>query len=280
MENFKYSFKVPERAELSLVVHNAGFQKCPPGYKWGPGVRDHYLLHYIVSGSGCYETEGTSFALGAGDAFLARPEKMISYQADVNNPWEYYWVGFSGPGAALLLAQTPFFHGSPVIHPEAGDRLRRGLLEVYNARGTDYPSAVRMAGYLQAALGLLMERDVRCGRDGQRSLSNYARLGADYIHRNYSSPIGVEETARQVGVSRSCLYRAFQAEFHCSPSEYLIRYRIQRAGQLLQHSGLSVGAVATSVGFEDPYYFSRIFRAQNGLSPSAYRKLRREDDPS
>ena len=76
-QDFKYSFKVPERAELSLTVYNVGFQKCAPEYGWGPGVRDHYLLHYIVSGHGSYEAEGRTFVLGPGDAFLARPDIPI-----------------------------------------------------------------------------------------------------------------------------------------------------------------------------------------------------------
>ena len=267
-QDFKYSFKVPERAELSLTVYNVGFQKCAPEYGWGPGVRDHYLLHYIVSVHGSYEAEGSTFVLGPGDAFLARPDIPIYYRADREQPWEYYWVGFSGPSAPLMLAQTPFTRRQPVLRPAAGEQLRQSLLDIYKARGTDYPSAVRMAGYLQAALGLLMES---APPRGDEALAAYARRGADFIHQNYSRAIGVEEAARQSGVSRSCLYRAFQAEFGCSPSVYLTRYRIQRACQLLRHSQLPIGTVAASVGFEDPFYFSRAFRRETGHSPSAYR---------
>lgn len=267
-EDFKYSFKAAERAELSLVVYNAGAQKCQPNYGWGPGVRDHYLLHYIVSGKGIYETEGRTFVLEAGEAFLAWPDVPIYYRADGESPWEYDWVGFAGPAAALLLAQTPFTRRSPVLRPSQGEALRQGLSDIYQARGTGYPNAVRMAGYLQAALGLLMES----GRGrGEEALSVYARQGADFLQRNYSQPIGVEEAARQAGVSRSYLYRAFQAEFGCPPSVYLIRYRLQRAKQLLRHSALPVEAVAASVGFADPFYFSRAFRRETGMSPTAYR---------
>lgn len=267
-EDFKYSFKAEEREALSLVVYNAGFQKCPPGYGWGPGVRDHYLLHYVVSGRGDYEIEDRTFVLGAGDAFLAWPDTSIYYRADEAEPWEYYWVGFAGPSARLFLAQTPFDRRTPVLHPAAGETLRQALLDIYKARGSGYSSAVRMAGYLQAMLGLLIENGPR---RGEEALTAYARQGAAFIQRNYSRPIGVEEVARQAGVSRSYLYRAFQEEFGCSPSEYLCRHRIQRACQLLRHSTLAVGAVATSVGFEDPFYFSRAFRRETGLSPSAYR---------
>ena len=267
--DFKHSFKAGERAELSLVVYNVGFQKCPPGYGWGPGVRDHFLIHYVVSGRGSYGCGSRTFVLEAGQSFLVRPEETVWYRADEAEPWEYYWVGFSGPAAALLLAQTSFTLAEPVLRPAAGERLRQALLDIYKARGTDYPSAVRMAGYLQAALGLLMEHSPGENRE---SLARYARRGADYMQQNYSRPLGVEETARQTGVSRSCLYRAFQAEFGCSPSVYLTRYRIQRACQLLRHSNLPVGAVAASVGFEDRLYFSRAFRRETGFSPTEYRE--------
>ena len=266
--DFKHSFKAVPQKELNLTVYNAGFQKCPPDYGWGPGVRDHYLLHYIVSGRGVYQTEDRTFVLSPGDAFLAGPETPIYYQADHDAPWEYYWVGFSGPSARLLLDQTPFSRRTPVLHIAAGERLRQGLLDIYKARGNDYASSVRMAGYLQAALGLLILPSLRTG---QEALSDYARQGALYLRQNYSRSIGVEDLARQTGISRSYLFRAFQAEFQCSPSVYLTRYRMQRACQLLRHSQLSVSAVAASVGYEDPFYFSRAFKRELGVSPSAYR---------
>lgn len=274
-QDFKYSFKVSQRAELSLLVYNTGFQKCPPDYGWGPGVRDHYLLHYVVSGTGCYETGDRTFVLHAGDAFLALPDTPVYYRADHVQPWEYYWVGFSGSSAPLLLAQTPFSRRMPVIRPAAGDRLRQALLEIYKARGTDYPSAVRMAGYLQAMLGLLMENSPKRGGE---ALADYARQGAAFLQQNYSRSISVEDAAHQAGVSRSYLYRAFQAEFGCSPSAYLTRYRLQRACQLLRYSPLTVSAVAASVGFEDPFYFSRTFRKELGVSPTEYKAGKEQSD--
>ena len=270
-QGFKHAFKAANRAELPQVVYNSGFQKCAPGYAWGPGVRDHYLIHYVVSGRGTLELEGRTFVLGPGDAFLIRPDVPARYAAAASDPWEYYWVGFAGVSAGLFLAQTGFAGGSAVCALAEGDRFRRSLLEIYKARGSGYPSAVRMAGYLQAALGLLMEATPP---SGEEALALYARHGAEFIHQNYSRGLTIEEVARQVGVSRSYLYRAFRAEFACSPSDYLARCRIRRACQLLRHSTLSVGAVANSVGFEDHFYFSRTFRRITGVSPTAYRTQR------
>ncbi len=272
---FKHSFKALPQGELSLSVYNAGFQKCPPGYGWGPGVRDHYLLHYILSGRGYYETGNRTFVLCAGDCFLAPPDVPIYYYADEEDPWEYCWVGFSGAGAGPMLGRTPFTEERPVCHPRAGEELRRLLLEIYRARGNDWPAAVRMAGYLQVALGLLMER---AGQAGREVSADYARQGALFLRQNYSRPIGIEEAARQVGVSRSHLYRVFRRELGMSPSTYLTRFRIHRACQLLRQSDLSVSAVAASVGYEDPLYFSRAFKREMGESPLSYRHREREGE--
>ncbi len=273
-QDFKYSFKALPHGELSLTVYNAGFQKCPPRYGWGPGVRDHYLLHYILSGRGYYVTGNRTFVLSAGDCFLAPPDVPIYYYADESDPWEYYWVGFAGPGAGLLLDKTPFTAQQPVFHPQTGEELRRTLLEIYKARGNDWACAVRMAGYLQVALGLLMERT---GQERREAPADYARQGALFLRQNYSQPIGVEEAARQVGVSRSHLYRAFQRELGMSPSAYLTQFRIHRACQLLRHSDLSISAVAASVGYEDPLYFSRAFKRETGQSPLVYRRQGRDE---
>ena len=98
-DEFKSSNKVKERSVVSLSVYNVGNQKCTPGYEWGPGIRDHYLIHYVSSGKGTYTVHGITYELEAGDAFLVRPNTEISYRADNKEPWTYYWVGFAGTGS-------------------------------------------------------------------------------------------------------------------------------------------------------------------------------------
>ena len=100
---YKYSYKYPQRELAALNVCNTGVQRCEPGYSWGPGVRDHYLIHYVISGSGVYETNGVRHELRAGDLFLSQPDMRIFYQASEDDPWEYCWVGFHGTDAEQLI---------------------------------------------------------------------------------------------------------------------------------------------------------------------------------
>ena len=62
-DTYKHSYKAENDLLNSLSVYNVGYQKCEPGYQWGPGVRDHYCIHYILSGSGYYSAGGRSCRL-------------------------------------------------------------------------------------------------------------------------------------------------------------------------------------------------------------------------
>ena len=51
-DQYKNSYKATAKELVSLSVYNVGYQLCDAGYQWGPGIRDHYLIHYVISGKG------------------------------------------------------------------------------------------------------------------------------------------------------------------------------------------------------------------------------------
>ena len=110
---YKNSYIVKEKELVSLSVYNVGFQSCDSLYQWGPGIRDHYLIHYIISGKGRYTVNGSVHTLTPGDAFLVYPNTEVIYQADAEDPWEYTWVGFTGSDAATILRATDFTKAHP-----------------------------------------------------------------------------------------------------------------------------------------------------------------------
>jgi AraC-like DNA-binding protein len=108
--------------------------------------------------------------------------------------------------------------------------------------------------------------------DVQNSQVVYVEQAKDYISTNYSYPITVEDVASYVGISRSYLFRSFQAIQNQSPKEYLIEYRLKRARHLLRETSLSIASIAYSVGFENNLYFSKAFKSKMKMTPSEYRK--------
>lgn len=274
-DSYKHSYKMGENLLNSLSVYNVGYQKCEPEYQWGPGVRDHYCIHHILSGSGYYTTGGVSRRLTAGDTFILYPGVELQYQADGKEPWEYAWAGFMGADAASIIRNTGFGKETPYILkgkiPE--NKIREGLERIYRKKGNTYEAAVAMTGELYSLLALFMHYSDRGEQEKDVQLT-YVEKAQSYIGTNYSYPITVEDVAAYVGISRSHLFRAFQSYMGKSPKEYLTEYRTQQACHLLKETDLSVSAIAYSVGFANNLYFSKAFKKQKGIGPSEYRKTR------
>lgn len=272
MNRYKNSYKVTEKELVSLSVYNVGFQNCDPLCQWGPGIRDHYLIHYIISGKGYYKVNNKTYTLVAGDTFLVYPNTEVIYYADENEPWEYAWVGFTGSDALLILQATDFSVTSPVIHQTAlGDRIHRQLLHIYDARGNEFEHAVEMTGRLYTMLAMFMHGASK--NSEQTTSASYVQKGIEYISSNYSYNITVEDIADYVGLSRSHLFRSFETILGQSPKEYLTDFRMRHACYLLEHSNLSITAIANSIGFDNSLYFSKTFHKFKGMAPKEYRTL-------
>lgn len=273
MENRKHSFKDTLKENLALSVYNTGYEVCEGGHRWGPGVRDHYLLHYVRSGKGRYTFDGREYRLSAGDLFLVFPHASVSYVADEKEPWEYCWVGFNGTEARRMLQETDLSETDPVLHPENASLLEERLLNIYRASGNTPSADAEMVGHLYLFLAELM----RCARAGKHEtdMQDYLTQALRYIQHNYAAEISVQTVASYVGISRSQLYRAFVSHLQMSPHGFLKRYRINEACALLRKGHLSVGEVASSVGFPDPLYFSRVFKELKGMTPTEFQQNRK-----
>jgi len=285
-EPYKLSNKVQNKTLVSLSVYNVGQEKCAPGKQWGPGVRDHYLITYVLSGKGTYTVYRPApkiYHVTAGDVFLVFPETEVSYRADREDPWEYQWVGFAGSDAAAMIDSTNFAPDHLVLHTgehpthghsgksrELGPELSRRLSLINEAFGPSFRDSVEMTGQLYLALSLFMHRTSAEGIPVNEERAN-VRKACSYIDSHYSFAISIEDVARYAGVSRSTLYRQF---LHClgqSPKQYLEDFRMHRACLLLRETSLSVGAVSTSLGYSNQLYFSRAFRRHTGQTPTEYR---------
>ena len=103
------------------------------------------------------------------------------------------------------------------------------------------------------------------------STAELCRRAKAFLEDNYADDISLEELSRQLGISQSYLSRSFKKETGESLIDYLTKYRINRATELLT-GGMRAADVAAAVGLPDPKYFSRVFKKVKGISPSDYRE--------
>ena len=275
MDEYKTSYKATERELVSLQVYNVGIEKCKASHVWGPGIRDHYLIHYVIRGKGRYHYDHRDYELGAGDAFLVYPGSVVSYEADASEPWEYAWVGFNGSDAAIILEATDFTREEPVIFDvDGGARICDEIRAIYAASGNDFNHAVEMTGRLYTMLSSFLHASA--GRSHTNTGQSYVQKSIEYISANYSYPITIENIADYVGLSRSQLFRSFRTVLGQSPKEYLTDFRLRQACYLLENTNLSITAIANSVGFDNSLYFSKTFHRQRNMTPSDYRLRKQE----
>ena len=112
------------------------------------------------------------------------------------------------------------------------------------------------------------------------TLSNSKKLGSEtkrlmrraiaYIHEHYAQPISRDEIARYLSISDEYLSHCFHKEMGVTLVSYINRFRIKKAKELLERGDRSITQVALDVGFSSQPYFSRLFRQNVGISPSAY----------
>lgn len=95
-----------------------------------------------------------------------------------------------------------------------------------------------------------------------------------YMLRHLDEPMQVATLAARANISPSHFFALFKRQIGCAPIDYFIRLRMQQACRLLDETGLSVKEVAATLGYDDPFYFSRIFKSVNEVAPSEYRLLK------
>lgn len=271
-KNNNYIFRyLSNRQIASLSVRDVGFQSCSKDHHFGPCVRDFYMIHYVISGAGYYVLENKKFHLRAGEAFLIYPSVKATYYSDMDDPWEYYWVGFAGNDASILMSLTDFTNDSPILSLPSNHILQL-FLQIYNSKGEESFRSIRMIGYLYLLLSYFIECSQAGSTSNESVMQKNLKAAEKYILQNYHNTISIENLAQECGISRSWLFRCFKTLTNTSPKEYLTSYRIERAKILLQNTNHSIKQISYSTGFRDELYFSKVFKQMTGKSPSEYKK--------
>ncbi|MFD1957685.1 AraC family transcriptional regulator [Paenibacillus thailandensis] len=274
MALFHYNPDGPSRDNPAMYLHYWGKEDCVPGHAVGPLIRDHYKVHFVHKGIGRVRAGDSIYELTAGQGFFIYPHVVTYYEADRDEPWTYSWIGFQGDEVERALSRTSLTAERPVFPMDV--RLMPALYE----RMSEIESDERSAGlYLQALLYefLAVLTTVAplhdTGRSHPRKQDVYVHQSLEFIHTHYGEDLSVSQLARTLGLDRKYLSAIFKASVGVPPQQYLLRYRMDKACELLAEGKYTVGEVARSVGYRDALLFSRMFRKAKGVPPKEYRPL-------
>ena len=265
-----YHFSNDFYRNIDAMIYTCGYENCAPGHSYGPILRNGYLIHYVLHGAGIYKARGNLYRLKEGDAFLICPGELIYYEADRNTPWTYTWIGMQGIKVKGYVERTALPEHL-IAHFGQDAQLRSCHENMAKADRLAKNRDLIMNSILYEYLFLLAQKFPNEQYIVEKDHTNHVEEALRYIEDHYCDPIAIQDIADHLGLNRSYLHRIFKSFTGVSIQSYLLDYRMRQACILLKTTSLSVRAVAHSVSYMDPLYFSRIFHKKMGVSPSEYR---------
>lgn len=260
-----------------LIVGSCGTYRLythPKLPTFRPRGRLDFQLLYIASGkTHFYFEEGKDTVVSAGNMVLYRPKEPQKYVYYGSEQAEVYWVHFTGSNVRNILKSYGITNDMRVI--PAGTLLeysrifKQMIQELQQCR----------AGYEELLAMLLRQIFIIINRQLTKEstlksdyLDTEMELALEYFSTNYNKELNVEDYAASRGMSVSWFIRTFKQYAGTTPMQYIVALRITNAQMLLETTNYNVTEIGNFVGYDNPLYFSRIFKKQKGFSPSEYRK--------
>ena len=267
----------PNENFIDLCMYQFGYEQCDAGHSFGPASRNHYLFHYVLSGTGTLMADDAkghtqTYSVKSGQGFMIFPGQINTYIADSKLPWEYVWIEFDGLRVKEALGATDLSLNMPVYHSHSKE-LREKLAEemlyiVHNPKEPPF----HLIGHLYLFLNYLLQsaKSTKIVQNGRMS-DYYIKEAMNYIEQNFQNNISIEDIAAVCGINRSYFGKIFKNSVGQSPQEFLMNYRMIKATELLKLTSLSIADIGSAVGYENQLHFSRAFKNIYGVSPREWR---------
>lgn len=263
--------EIEHRDGVDLNMYQCGIEQCHSGHDAGPSLRDHYLIHYILEGSGSFSLDNKEYILSKGQGFLIPPNVITYYQADYDTPWTYVWVGFHGLKAETYLQRANMTRENPIFNYQ-GNTLRDYIFQMMDVDTFSPYRDLQLQGYLFLFISELIKNSPNDAFSQNSTTDIYIKEAITFIENNYSRPIKISDIANNLSIDRSYFASIFKKTLQKTPQEFLLEYRMNKACELMRNLNLSISNIAHSVGYTDAFNFSKMFKKIKGTSPSDYRK--------
>lgn len=267
----------PNENFIDLGLYQYGWEQCCPSHSFGPATRNHYLFHYVLSGTGVLMADNAKketqiYHIKSGQGFLIFPGQVTTYIADSNLPWEYAWIEFDGLRVKEAVEQTDLSLNQPVYHSRTKE-LRELMMHemLYIAQNSD-KSPFHLIGHLYLFFDYLIQSTKSTSLKHTSKMSDfYIKEAISFIEQNFQNNITIEDIASVCGINRSYFGKIFHNAVGKSPQEFLMNYRMIKARELLKLTSLSISDIGSAVGYENQLHFSRAFKTIYGVSPRNWR---------
>lgn len=265
----------PEKPDVDddVLVYHSGFCSTEPNYSYGKDIRDYYLIHYITGGKGTYSVDGKTYHLSTHDGFLILPYDTIIHKADADDPWDLCWVAFFGRKIDSLLKSAGLGRDMLLFRYEEDDFLENCIKEIYN-ESRNNQNIAKIHGYFYLFIGKLIEIYETTQRKKKKEIVTFSHYenAMNYIKRNLSTQINIENLANYMHLDTSQVYRVIKEKTGISPKQLITKLRIEKACEMLSKTDLSIKEISEWLDFEYQSHFTKQFKKFMGVPPSEFQR--------
>lgn len=264
----------------SMVAKSAFFYVQSVGHYWceaeyytkREGYRS-FLLIYTVSGKGHVRYRDREYELKAGQVLLMDCYDYHEYYSDIAGIWEIIWLHFYG-STSLEYFNIIYEKYAALIDIRDNSGVQSILNEILSmAVKSDFMPEAKVSMLITRILTeLLLNGNDSSENCYVNALNEHVQLALDYVEDNYGSNISLSDVASYSCCSEYHFSRLFKKITGYSPYEYIVKYRLNKAKNLLKNTDNSVEEIAECVGFGSTSNFIRTFRELEGMTPLKYRK--------
>ena len=258
-----------------LVVGSCGTYRLKtrpklPTY-WQKGRKDYQIL-YVANGKTHFWFDGREEIVSTGHMVLYKPEEIQKYVYYLEDNPEVFWIHFTGRDVKNILA----YHGISLdehvfycgVLPDYKALFRKIIQELQLCR---YGYEDYIVSLFKDIL-LLVDRQQHEQKKATGDVQEQIERAAAYFNENYNTKISIDDYAESLHISTNGFIHNFKQYAGMSPAQYILSLRMVNAQSLLERTTYNIKEISEIVGYENPLYFSRVFKKEIGKSPAQYRK--------
>lgn len=276
LHNSRTPFKEKDQPLRIISAGTYQLHSLPKLPTWRPRGRVDWQLIYIAAGKGHFIFDHKEVVVPAGNMVLYQPKEEQHYYYLGEDHTHAWFVHFTGHKVRNILQNYSIPLDSNVIctglSREYEDFFRKMRDELVACRW----GYEEMLTYLFRELLMTIHRRME---ENLPRLSGFTSqeidLAKEYFTEHYNEEINIEDYALSRHVSTSWFNKSFKNATGTTPMKYILSIRIRNAQTLLETTEYNISNIASMVGYENAFYFSRLFKKQKGLSPAEYRKVYR-----
>jgi len=263
----------------SLYITDIGyFPQALHHYRERPEGSLSYIIMYCIAGEGWVRLNQNKLHLMHKGSIIVIPANTPhAYGSSESHPWTIYWFHMRGENAPTFFEGIDSFTAPSQVSVEKSTQIIELFHESYELLEKGYSLnhiiyVSQLACHL-AALIRFSQQQPKMSKS--RQIKHDIEESLQYMSTHIEQQVTLQELAEQAKLSVPHYSMLFKDATGYSPIDYFLRLKIQRACQYLDLTDQSIKEISHQLSFQDPYYFSRIFKKIIGKSPSAYRDTRK-----